>query len=244
MKVLIALFLSLTLFQTTHQSDRVNDGFVGPVRKVAVVWTPVSGGDYPQGSKCRQLTDEYDETGRLTRHSVYPGSCGSDEIREDYTYAADGSRGVKRQEIRAPGSAPPPAIGGTSNASTGPPKEIIKHDSAGRLIEKSWVKPDGGFSYRTLFSYDDKGRLTEMSGYDGTGHLVVKRAYSYAAEQRAPSSFIYYGPSGKVSERTSYTDYEYNSNGDWIKRKQTIDEGSNRGKVSITSREIEYYSPK
>lgn len=82
---------------TKRKSNREHDGFVGPVKRVFVVWSPISGSDYPVGSRCRSLTDEYDEMGRITRHSLYPGSCGSDEIREDYSYSADGTRNTKAQ---------------------------------------------------------------------------------------------------------------------------------------------------
>jgi len=30
-------------------SDREHDGFVGPVKKVYVEWSPISGGNYPVG---------------------------------------------------------------------------------------------------------------------------------------------------------------------------------------------------
>jgi len=35
---------------------------------------------------------------------------------------------------------------------------------------------------------------------------------------------MYYGPDGKIYERTSYTDYEFNSKGDWIKQRVTTEE--------------------
>ncbi len=69
-----------------RESDREHDGFVGLVKKVFVVWSPISGSNYPVGSRCRQMTNVYDESGRLMQHSVYPSACGSDEIRDDYSY--------------------------------------------------------------------------------------------------------------------------------------------------------------
>src|ERR1044072_6493371 len=93
---------------TKRQSDREHDGFVGPVKKVFVTWTPISGSTYPEGSKCRQMSNEYDQAGRITRHSVYPGGFGRDEIREDYTYSADGNKTTKVQEINGENSPPPP----------------------------------------------------------------------------------------------------------------------------------------
>ena len=106
--ILIFFVVSGQVPVSKRGSDRAHDQFVGPVKKVFEFWTPISGSSYPADSKCRQLTNEYDKTGRVTRHSVYPGSCGSDEIREDFTYAADGTRTAKTQEIRDPNSPPPP----------------------------------------------------------------------------------------------------------------------------------------
>ncbi len=37
------------------------------------------------------------------------------------------------------------------------------------------------------------------------------------------------------------SDYEFNSQGDWVKRKETREERFNRKSVSLTIREIEYY---
>jgi len=56
-----------------------------------------------------------------------------------------------------------------------------------------------------------------------------------------PSGFAYFGSDGRIYERTTYTDYEFNSKGDWIKRKQNKEETFNRRSVSMTFREIEYY---
>ena len=52
---------------------------------------------------------------------------------------------------------------------------------------------------------------------------------------------MYYGPDGKIYERTTYTDYEFNPKGDWIKRKQTTEETFNRRSVSMANPEIEYF---
>jgi hypothetical protein len=91
------------------------------------------------------------------------------------------------------------------------------------------------------YTYDAKGRLIEVANYDGDSQIPIRRVRSYSADERVPSGFIYYGRDGKIYERTTYTDYEFNSKGDWIKRKQTKEETYNRRSVSMTYREIEYY---
>lgn len=132
--ILAICVLSNQVSVTKRRPDREHDGFVGPVKKVFVSWTPISGWTYPADSKCRQLTDEYDQSGRTNR-----------------------------------------------------------------------------------------------------------RAYIYSGDARVPAGFMYYGPDGKIYERASYTDYEFNSTDDWVKRKVTTEVTVNRRRVSMEYREIEYY---
>ena len=256
MKVLLTLILGLAFFQSTapqRQSDRAVDGFVGPVKKVTEVWTPVSGSNYPEGSKCRQLFDEYDETGRIMRHSVYPGSCGEDEIREDYSYAEDGSRTARVKEFRGPNSSlpPPPPAPADPGKKKGPLRKVFKHNASGQLVEVSTLFADKSLAFKTGFSYDAKGRLIETTGFSAEGQMLSRRVYGYSADERVPSSFVYYRRDGEVADRTTYSDYEFNSHGDWTRRKQIREaadlsgNGSNtRRSVSITLREIEYYTQK
>ena len=230
---------------TKRESDREHDGFIGPVKKVFVEWSPISGGNYPVGSRCREMTKRYDQDGRLMQHSLYPGACGSDEMRNDYTYAQDGSRTEKSQEIRGKDSPPPPppmASGSNSDEDKGEPRMVFKYDpSSGKEVESTSVRPTGKIIYKTRYSYDDKGRMIEMTGYDSDTQVSSRRVYGYSGDERVPSSFAYYDGKGNVYERTIYSDYEFNSQGDWIRRKQTKDERFNRRSVSSTVREIEYY---
>jgi hypothetical protein len=245
---LLYLLLALTVFaQQKKQSDREHDGFIGPVKKVFVEWSPIAmsyRGDVPLGSRCRHLTNDYDVNGRLMRHSVYPGSCGADEILETYTYAADGSQTTTTLEIRDMHSPPPPGPMANPNAGPeekGPPKKLFKYDASGRLSETAVVKPSGRVVYKYTYTYDDQGRMVELTGYDGDGPVSDRRVYGYKGSDRLPSSFAYYDGKGKVYERTVYSDYEFNAQGDWIKRKETSEETFNRRTTSWLIRTIEYY---
>lgn len=246
-RLLLLLILSIACHQadvSKRESHRDQDGFIGPVKKVFVVWSPISGSNYPIGSRCRELTNEYDESGRLMRHSVYLGACGNDEIREDYSYSQDGNQTTKTQEIRGENSPPPPpplVSRSNSDEDKGPARRVFKYDQSGRLIEEGKVKSSGRLSYKTTFTYDLKGRLIETTGYDSDNKLSNRRVYKFSGDDRVPSEFAYYGPDGRVYERTSFTDYEFNSKGDWVRRKQTKEETFNRHSVSMTFREIEYY---
>ncbi len=243
--VLILCLVSSQAPITKRESDREHEGFVGPVNQMVATWIPISGSNLQPGSKCRDRTSEYDQTGRITRLSLYTGSCGGDEIREDYTYSPDGNKTTKRQEIRGENSPPPPppaAILPNAKKENGPGKEARRYDESGRLVEEGMMMPSGQFTYKHTYTYDAKGRLIENTGYESDGRLSNRRVYTYSAEERVPAGFMYYGPDGKIYERTSYTDYEFNSKGDWIRRKVTTEETFNRHSVSMESREIAYYS--
>lgn len=222
---------------TKLRPDREQDGFVGPVRKVSVTWTPISGSPYPADSKCRQLTNEYDQMGRLTRHSLYSGSCGADEIRVDHTYSYNGERRTTTKTIRAPNSPrlPPGQLNEETNKRQA--AQALTNDDAGRLIEELFmIQP----SYRTSYFYDAKGRLLETRDYMSEG-LTNRRVYNYSGDDRVASGFRYYNSDGIVKELTEYSDYEFNSKGDWIRRKENKQENFQPRLVSITHREIEYY---
>ena len=222
---------------TKRLPDREQDGFVGPVKKVFVTWTPISGSPYPADSKCRQLTNEYDQMGRITRHSLYPGACGTDEIREDHTYSHNGERRTTTKTIPAPNS--PPLRRAQLNAEINKRQAAqgFTHDDAGRLIEEQSF---GQLSYRTSYFYDAKGRLLETRDYQSES-LTSRRIYNYSGDDRVVSGFRYYNSDGIVQQYTEYSDYEFNSKGDWISRKENKQENFKPRVVSITHREIEYY---
>lgn len=172
----------------------------------------------------------------------YPGACGSEEIRED-CYSQDGNQTTKTQEIRGTNSPPPPpAVASRSNneEDKGPAKKAIKYDRSGRLIEVSMVKLSGRLSDKTTYTYGGRGRLIEITGYDGDSRITDRRVYKFSRDDRVPTEFNYHGSDGRVYERTTYTDYKFNSKGDWIQRRQTKKNHSTAIVFQMTFREIEY----
>ena len=118
---------------------------------------------------------------------------------------------------------------------------IFKYDpSSGKKVESTSIRPSGKIVYKTTYTYDGKGRMIEITSYDSDGQVSSRRVYGYSGDVSVPSSFAYYDGKGNVYERTIYSDYVFNSEGDWIRRKETREERFNR-RVSSTVREIEYY---
>ena len=245
--ILVALILLVAGNQvsiTIIETDRQHDGFVGPVKKVFVQRSPLSGGNYPVGSRCRQMTKVYNQYGRLMQHSLYPGSCGSDEIRYEFSYTPGGDRIEKSQKIRGGGSPPPPpvALGSTPDTDKGEKRMWFMFERlSGKIIESASYRPNGKIINKTKYTYDDKGRMREVTVRDRRGRVSSRRVYGYSGDERVPSSFAHYDGKGNVYERTTYSDYEFNSRGDWVSRKEAAEERLNRRSVSLTVREIEYY---
>ncbi|MEW6210755.1 MAG: RHS repeat domain-containing protein [Acidobacteriota bacterium] len=192
------------------------------------------------------MTDTYNEDGRLMQHSVYSGSCGSDEFREEYTYAEDGSRTARTWEIRGKNSPPPlpPVAVPGAEREVGPTREIFQYDASGRLTEISVVRSSGKVVYKISYRYDSKGRLIEVASFDGDGQLSSRRVQGYEGDEKVPSNLTDYGHDGKIYEKTVYSEYEFDSYGNWIKRKEYTEETYNRRNTSLTFRNIEYYKPK
>jgi hypothetical protein len=246
-KILTGMLILGLLFPQSptpaRKSERESNGFVGHVKKAHEEWSPVSGYPYPSDAKCRVRTHTFDQDGRLTQYSYYSGGCGSDEHREHYKYDQDGSRTMTFEFIQGKGSPPPPPppMMPAGAAVKGPPKTTFNYDAQGKLIEKANFRGDGQPSYKSTYKYDEKGRLQETLITHSTGQRY-RFVSKYEGDKRFPESEDSLdGDSNNPKSTTTYTDYELNPQGDWIKRKVTMTETGGRTYVAIHHRRIEYY---
>jgi hypothetical protein len=229
-----------------RKSERESNGFVGPVKRAHEEWSPVSGYPYASDARCRARTHTFDQDGRLTQYSYYSGGCGSDENREDYKYDQDGSRTTRFEYIQGENSPPPPPppMMPPGAAVKGLPKTTFTYDAKGMLIEKANFRGDGKPTYKSTYKYDEKGRPQESEIVHSTGERY-RFVSKYEGEKRFPESEVSFdGNSNNPRSTTTYTDYELNPQGDWIKRKVTRQETGGRTYVAIHYRRIEYYSAK
>jgi hypothetical protein len=249
MKVLTAAILFCLAFSQSSepgkQTDREHDGFAGPVKKMHEDWSPITENwsDIRPGTRCRRSTKFYDDAGRVTQSSLYPGSCGSDELREYYTYDQEGNQMSREEEILGPGSNPPPPPmpppGGVQDQ--GPGKKIFKYDSQGRLAEFFVRWASGKIAYRIVYTHDAENRISESKSLDSDGKLNSRNAYSYEGQNRFPSKRAYFDSSDKIRGEYTYSEYEFNSHGDWIKRKESDRESNGSVRILLSYRKIEYY---
>lgn len=248
LKVFITIFVFCSLFLQSSsvgkKSEREFDGFVGPVKSAFEEWSPISGYQYPSNARCRNSSKVYDQNGRLIQSSLYPGACGSDEIREHYTYDQEGNRTERTEEFQGKGSPPPPPppmppLGANGQVVKGPPKTTFKYDANGRMTEKVHLRANGDPTFKNICIYDEKGRPQERQVIhsDGTRY---RWTYKYEGEKRFPESQDSFdGDSNKPSYTVTYSDYELNAQGDWVKRKETTPKT-----VSIHYQKLEYYPVK
>jgi len=219
---------------------------VGPVKKSHEEWSPVSGYPYPSDAKCRARTHTFDQDGRIIQYSSYSGGCGSDEDRERYKYDQDGNRTTTFEYIQGENSPPPPPppMMPPGAAVKGPPKTTFKYDAQGILIEEANFRGDGQPTYKSTYKYDEKGRLEETLINHSTGERY-RFVSKYEGDKRFPKSEDSFdGNSNNPRFTTTYTDYELNLQGDWIKRKVIRQKTGGQTYVAIHSRRIEYYPAK
>ena len=72
------------------------------------------------------------------------------------------------------------------------------------------------------------GRLIETRSVDANGAISVRRVNGYEGGNKVPSTFLYIDGRGQVRERTTYSDYQFYPQGDWIRRKVKTEETLNR----------------
>ncbi len=88
-------------------------------------------------------------------------------------------------------------------------KNAYIYDANGNRVEAAAFKQDGSLFYKTTWKYDEHGNQIEMNDYDSKNTLTNQ----------------------------SLRVIEYDKQGNWIKRTETVNEKP----IQIAVREIEYY---
>jgi nuclear transport factor 2 (NTF2) superfamily protein len=87
----------------------------------------------------------------------------------------------------------------------------------------------------TYFDYDETDRLTHKLDTNFDKRLITKINYIYDTNNVVIKKAFYFKGSSEVWVNQTY-DYEYNKQGDWVKRIEVIDDET----VRITERDIKY----
>jgi YD repeat-containing protein len=193
-----------------RQTDRERDGFIGKVANVYVSTIIPS-----DGKRCPQRSDSYDTDGRLTKHKIYAGGCGTASIATNYTYPTIDKRTSTTQ--------------GTADSTT-----VFSFDANGRLSDETTAF-NNNESIQVQYFYDEIGRIKEKT-YLTNGTPYSKEVYEYKDDQKAPLKFIFTDTKANKTRTITYTNYVFNTAGDWIQRDESDD-----GKLTFIERAIEYY---
>lgn len=245
-KIVTGIMILGVLLQSptsNRKSERETEGFVGPVKNAIVEWMPVSGYPNLPNTKLPYHIYVYDREGRRIRYSYFSGALSGDEHREEYTYDKDGNRTTRDEFIQGKNSPPPPPppMMPPGAAVKGPPKTTFKYDGQGMMIEKANLRGNGDLIYKTTYKYDEIGRVQETNIIHATGQHY-RWVYKYEGKKRFPESEDSLdGKSNTTRYTIIYSDYEFNPQGDWIKRKRTLNESTGKTTVEIQYQTIEYF---
>ncbi|MEK6304156.1 MAG: energy transducer TonB [Acidobacteriota bacterium] len=247
--ITIALALGLLLFQSAGQgkkTDREFDELNGPVRFVRVDMEDYR--DQPGAPKTATRSFEikaYDVSGRATE--VIRG-FGKDCIssRFVYSYVAEGNR---TETVYSGGSL---VAGGKSDPSQPPAspeiyKQVFKLNKSGERSEADLHDNAGRLLWKTLYKYDDKGRVKEIIEENKKDNSISYRCEFNYNDSGLPNERTCEYPEYRRRERTQYA-YEVDAKGNWIKKtakeSSVAPNGSVHESTLISYREFQYYSSK
>ncbi|MGD0710072.1 MAG: hypothetical protein ABR968_02745 [Bacteroidales bacterium] len=126
------------------------------------------------------------------------------------------------------------------NANYNEAKVIWKYDNKGKLIEENQYSAYGNLVYKYTYKYDDKGNMIEKDQNNSKGSLISKWITKYDNKGNKIEESEYNKDSIK---RKIISTFEYDTNGNWIKRTDDDNDYSSPGIISnknISIRVINY----
>ena len=239
--VFILTLAFLPILEVKRQSDLQHDGLVGRVRAILEFrfhetkeMPKYQAGRSKEWGGSPYLTISYNEKGDKTEETHLYGPP-----KIVYGYNSEGNRIVNQWfDGRATNSGEPkhPVPGR-------PYKEEYKYDTLGRRIER--LIRESPYQWRTVYSYGNSDWLKEEHLYSlKDGSLIWRISYTYNAKGAVKREVWYHG-NDFLDDEITYSDYKYDSRGNWIVRKaarhQHYDKNMPEYQMWWTYREIIYY---
>jgi hypothetical protein len=245
-------------------TDRQLEGLKGDVKTLNVDGAVLDGqpGNWKELRRGRAYTISWDKQGheieRIISAADYPltkivSTYNADQktqTEKHYDLYKSNSQGVKGFVLDPKGKPikpppPPPQILSNDGAVT---KEITyKSDENGNRSEKLIYEGEGRglkLTQRRVYVWDTSGKLKEEIRYDGQGNQQFKFVYKYDPQGNEAESVMIEGKN-KITSRTTYSDYKFDSQGNWISRINHEDYLNSVDmrikKTSITYRQITYW---
>jgi hypothetical protein len=161
-----------------------------------------------------------DEGNKLEANFNWPGKGGYDEIREK-------SEQLYEVLNRNPWS-----------------RIIYSNDFRGFPVEEKYLRDDSTVLFKFAYRYNIQGKRKEMTYFNSRGRTSWETKYKYDRSNQLVKSIVY--KSNRVAATSTYT-YNYDENGNWIRREEKRDVNYNiltsnlvEGSFYI-ERVIEYY---
>ena len=226
---MIRLFLVLLLtslitpsaFSQKQQVDKEAKGLKGNVKNVDrhISLIDRSSGE-PESTRQRAGTEEFDADGNLTVEKYYDPFG---DVLALLTYSfLDGERVVKREfkskrvmVLRRPGDEPTRTADPRYTA-----KLKHKYDSNGNRIESTWIYSDGSRSTKQVYTFRENEREELLYSAES---LTAKYVYKLddKGNELEKLAIEYESPRGPLQGKTKYTYLEFDSQGNWIKRRES-----------------------
>ena len=232
--LLLVLLITFSAFAQKKQSDREFEGFRGPVKMVTEESAELkqTGSTEIEAAREPRKLLTFDADGNLVSDKVY--LRGEEFDIRVYSFI-DGERVVKHDvltknvlKLSAPGK--PGSKPGDPRYSA---KIKYEYDSKGNRTEMAWLDPDGRPYLR--YVYKQEGNSKEVTVYRSDGsfsHGYKEKLDDKGNELETTSA----SPNRRSSPKTTYTYLEFDSQGNWIKRKVSRGDSS-----SISYRTITYH---
>jgi len=250
--LLLLSFAHLTYGQTKNARERA--GLFGPVKSVRLETSKIQERD-GQPVETRRNPESiilYDERGNEIEKSVYFNGV----FQSKFISTFDGQGEKTETQYNAAGAV-------TS-------RSILKFDKSGRSLEYAVYNPNGSLLRRNTYMYDDRGNLREdlwddlnnpalsartVYSYDNTGRLTGRTLYGADNVLRQEIEFT--GTGSKVvalngdgsikyteSIEPSRLSFEYDAHRNWIKRshrRAIVEPDKTTELIEVTYRKITYH---
>jgi hypothetical protein len=118
---------------------------------------------------------------------------------------------------------------------------VYVYNDKGQQIERAHYSPDETPPYRFLSTYDEYGNIASFSGSPSPGVITFQDTYKY---DKRGNLLKRVGSAGAMRTKMLYSSYEFDTFGNWIKRKTlrtTMNNGNKQVENEITYRTITYY---
>jgi hypothetical protein len=234
--VLLSVFISVAAVAQVV-TDCQSEGLKGNVKTLLSEGAVLEGkpGKWKELRRGRSSTTTWDKQGYETEYIMWASDRpfmkrvssydAKQNIRTEKRYDlykndSNAPRGFPLDAQGNPMAMPRPAPAKTQEPDVVIHEILYKFDNAGNLSEQliyEVQRSSKKFYERRVYIWDTDGKQKEEQRYDGTGKVTIKFVYKYDPQGNELESLVIKGKD-KITSRTTYSDYQFDSQGNWISR--------------------------